>query len=225
MAKSSNQLPRVGMSPRADFLPPKVRELHEARWNRHKLAIATVIVSALCAVGYAVALNSYDNSQVNLVAHQNETQKILNSQKKYADILSLTNESNRLDSAMSVVAQRDVAWQPLLGLIKKSLPIGGNLISFSLSGTGAIESAIGSDPISKQPTAVSASIAIQSPTFQGLEFFLLDARQWPGYQSGSITGVQNKNSVYMGVVNVNLGLKVLSNRAQVDSEPAKGGNK
>jgi hypothetical protein len=210
MANSKNAFPRVGQMPSADFLPPKIRELHQARWNRHKLSIATLVVIVVSAIGLLVAQNRYDINQANLVARQNETQRILNLESRYTDIIALGNQSSRLTSALAVAHDKDIAWNGLLHLIQKSIPDNGRIAAFSLTGTGAMESTVGSDAISHAPVAVVANITLQSPTFQGIEFFLLDARQWPGYQSGSIVSLQKKDSGYLGIMSINLGKGVLS---------------
>ena len=210
MARVNNVMPRVGHTPVADFLPPRIRELHAARWNRHKLAIATVVVSVFCAVGYFIALANFNASQAHLLQMQNATQRILDSEAKYADVISLTNQATRLDSALSVVHEKDIAWRGLLLLMQKSIPSGGRLVSFSLAGSPATESTKGLDPLTSAAVVVTADVTIESPTFEGVEYYLLDARQWPGYLSGSITGIEQRAGTFVGTLNVTLGKGALS---------------
>jgi hypothetical protein len=213
MASSSNLQPKVGQIPKADFLPPRIRQLHEARWNRHKLAIATVLVSAICAVGYAMSYTAHQSSEAKLLAAQAHTQSILNAQSHFSDIVSLLNQSNRLDSALTVVQEKDVEWKSLIGLMQKSIPQGGRIANLALNGFSSLESPTGVEALSGKTVAVTVNVTLESPTYQGIEYFLLDSRQWPGYLNGTLGSISEKETSFVGELNILLDANALSSHS------------
>ncbi len=213
MASKNNVQPKVGQIPKADFLPPRVRQLHEARWNRHKLAVATVLVSAICAVGYAVSYNAFQGSQANLLAAQAQTQSILSGQSRFADIVALLNQSNRLDAALTVVQEKDVAWKTLIGLMQESLPQGGRIANLSLNGLSSMESTTSVEALTGKSVAVTVNVTLESPTYQGVEYFLLDSRQWPGYVNATLGSITDKGTSFVGELNILLDANVLSSHS------------
>ena len=220
MSKSLNRVPSLGGVPRADFLPTKIRELHAGRKNRHNLAISTLIVAALCTVGYSWSQAVWSVSDEKLSQSRQVTERILAKESRYSDIVALVQEAKGLRAAQTVTSQSEVAWNSLVNLIAKSIPEGGSLSSIDLTAPSSIESVGAKAPLTGAPLLVNATITITSPSFRGIEYFLLDARQWPGYSNAVISGVSKQGGNYVGSLTIYLDAKALNNAiglASIDS--------
>lgn len=222
MSKSLNREPIPGGVPRADFLPSKIRELHDGRKNRHKLAISTLILAALCAVGYSWSQADWLDSGHKLAKSRQVTERILAKESRYSDIVALVQEAKQLRAAGIVTSQSEVAWNSLVNLIAKSLPEGGSLSSIDLSSPSAIESVGVTAPLTGAPLLVNATVTITSPTLKGVEYFLLDARQWQGYSNAVISGVSKQGGKYVGSLTIYLDAAALNNSIGLASVETSG---
>ena len=209
MPNKVKELPSLNAIPKADFLPPRIRELHEGRKNRHNLATAALAVACLCSIATMVANTQLFAAENRLAVAEEQTSEILTQQSHYSDIVELIRDSQNLDAAYTVVSEKVVDYAKLLRQIKRSLPAGGRLIELSLASPSSTESPTSKAPLSGQDILVSAKVGMSVSEFEAVEFFLLDARQWPGYSNATITSMTKRESGYLATVVVNLGIGAL----------------
>jgi len=209
MAKDNGRLPEIGQMAKADFLPPRVKELHEGRKNRHNLAIATLIITVL-SVGTLLAFRGAESASVrNLTQIQNDAVKILDHQNAYSDMVSLIQESKDLDAAYVVASERNVDWSLLLGRIQASVPAGGSVTNLTFTSPSSENSPVANGTTGTAPVVV-VNVTVASPSMRGVEYFLLDARQWPGYENASITALSQKDGVVTVSMQLNFGAAALN---------------
>ena len=202
-------MPALGAIPHADFLPHRIRALHEIRRNRHNLAIASLAVACLCALSAMLANAQLFASETRLSLVETQTADILTQQNHYSDIVELINDSANLNAASTVVSEKEVDWATLLRQIKGSIPASGSLVDVSLTAPASNETPTITAPLTGQDILVSAKVGMSVPSFQDVEFFLLDARQWDGYSNATITSMVKKPNGYVATVVVNLGIGAL----------------
>lgn len=209
MPDKAKELPSLNTVPRADFLPPKIRELHAGRKNRHNLAVATLAVAFLCSIATMLANAQLYAAQSRLATAEEQTSEILTQQSHYSDIVELIRDSQNLDAAYTVVSEKVVDYGKLLRQVKRALPAGGRLIELSLTSPSSTESPTSKAPLSGQDILVSAKVGMNVAEFQAVEFFLLDARQWPGYSNATITSMTKRETGYLATVVVNFDIGAL----------------
>lgn len=208
MPKKTNLLLTVGQPAVADFMPQRIKDLHEGRKNRHNLAIATLIVTAVCASIFATTSAWLSVADASLRAERSSTEKILVAQSTYSDIISLLNESRILGLSYFVASEPEVNWPVLVRQLIKPMPSGVSITSVDLTGINAGAAAAAS-PFTGQAITVTADIYLEGNTFQGVEFFLLDARQWPGYMNAEIADMHKTAGGYVATVDIHLGMDAL----------------
>lgn len=213
MASTNNRLPLVGQPAVADFLPQRIRELHDGRKNRHRLAIATLVISVICAGAYFSSLAMLNLATDSLVAERKATEQIQLAQSSYSDIISLMNESHILGLAYYVASEPEVDWQTLLGLILKPLSGGAKITSIDMGGNSSTSSNA-SAPLSGQSITVTVDVNLTGKTYEGIEYFLLDARQWPGYSNAEVKDMRRTATGYVATLDVHLGLAALVDDAK-----------
>ena len=208
MDKAKNQFLSVGQPAIADFMPQRIKDLHDGRQNRHNLAIATLIVTTVCASIFAVTSAWLAVADSSLQAERSSTEKILIAQSSYSDIVSLMNESRILGLSYFVASEPEVNWPLLVRQLLRPLASGVNLTSIDLTGTssgsgGAVA------PLTGQAITVTVAVDLVGNTFEGIEYFLLDARQWPGYSNAEITEMHKTPTGYVATLDIHLGLEAL----------------
>ncbi|MEY4060734.1 MAG: hypothetical protein RIQ31_396 [Actinomycetota bacterium] len=208
MPKKTNLLLTVGQPAVADFMPQRIKDLHDGRKNRHNLAIATLIVTAVCASIFATTSAWLSVADASLRAERSSTEKILVAQSTYSDIISLLNESRILGLSYFVASEPEVNWSAVVRQLIKPMPSGVSLTSVDLTGVNAGAAAAAS-PLSGQAITVTVDIYLEGDTFQGVEFFLLDARQWPGYMNAEIADMHKTAGGYVATVDIHLGMDAL----------------
>ncbi len=208
MPSPQNSLPLVGQVAAADFLPPRIKDLHDGRRNRHKLAIATLIVTAISVTAFLASNAALNVTTESLVAERKATDKIQIAQSGYSDIVSLMHESRVLGLAYYVASEPEVDWPTLLGLILKPLSGGAKITSIDLTGTSS-SSAATTAPLTGQSITVSVAVDLTGKTYEAVEYFLLDARQWPGYSNAEVTDLHKTATGYVATLDVHLGLAAL----------------
>lgn len=213
MPRAQNKLPPVGQVAVADFLPPHVKELHEGRQNRHKLAIATLFVSAVCGVALWASSLALGVATDSLIAERKATEKIQSAQSSYSDIISLMRESRTLGLAYYIASEPEVDWPQLLSLLLKPLSGGAKITSVDLSGTTTPGDAA-SAPLSGSAITVTVDVDLSGKTYEGIEYFLLDARQWPGYSNAEVKEMRKTATGYVATLDVHLGLEALVDDAK-----------
>jgi hypothetical protein len=208
MASQQNRLPVAGQLPQADFLPPHVKELHDGRRNRHRLAIATAIVATVCGAAMLMSVAALNVATESLAAERLATQKIQVAQSSYSDIISLVHESRILGLAYYVASEPEVDWPTLVGLILRPLSGGAKITSIDLSGTSSATT-VDTAPLSGQSITVTVNVDLVGNSYSGIEYFLLDARQWPGYSNAEIKEMHRTPTGYVATLDVHLGLAAL----------------
>jgi hypothetical protein len=213
MPSMQNRLPLVGQVAKADFLPPEIKDLHDGRRNRHRLGIATLIVASVCATAYFSSTAALNVATDSLAAERKATDQIQAAQSSYSDIVSLLHESRILGLSYFVASEPEVDWPRLIGLILRPLSAGAKITSIDLTGTSSSSSA-GTAPLSGQSITVTVDVDLNGSTYEAIEYFLLDAHQWPGYSNAEIKDLHRTATGYVATLDIHLGLAALVDDAK-----------
>ena len=210
MARERNRLPRVGQTPRADFMPPRVRMLYAGRISRGRLTAVTVVVLAACALAYFGAQSLLLTSQRQLDHARAKTDEILVEQAKFSDIVTFLTESDHLGAAYVLASATETDWSSLIQDMVAGVPTGGAITSLSLEAPSAVESPTDTAPITREPVVVKALISLRTQSFVDLEYYLLNATSWKGFSNSVITSMRAKGSVFESTLTISFGVKAFA---------------
>ena len=213
MPSAQNRLPLVGQVAVADFLPQSIKDLHDGRRNRHRLAVSTLVVSVVCTSALLASVSALNAATESLLAELSATNEIQIAQSSYSDIVSLMSESRILGLAYYVASEPEVDWPRLLGLVLKPLSGGAKITAIDLSGTSS-GTVISEAPLTGQAITVTVDVDMAGLTYEAVEYFLLDARQWPGYSNAEVKDLQKTATGYVATLDVHLGLAALVDDAR-----------
>jgi hypothetical protein len=218
MANQSKIYPKIGDTPRADFLPPQVKILHDARSNRRRLGLATAVVAIVSAASFFACQSLLFASQGNLENARAQTDQILTEQSQYSDIVSLVDESKKLGAAKVVTSANEVDWSEMSKQIMNALPAGARIRELRMYGISSVETSTVADQATRAPQLATINVSIDTPTFAGVEYFLLDARQWPGYLNSSVASVQISATGFKANLLIGLGQGALVSANQSEDD-------
>lgn len=216
MAKKSHQSPTLGLLPRADFLPDRIKNLNTARTNRRWIIALSIGVLLLCAaavIGTQVLLNIGKQA---LDAEDAKTQTILEEQARYSDVLALIEKSNRLRLAYIVTSEPEVDWKGLIALATDSVPAGGTITSIHLAAPSSVQSTIVTSPLNQIPVVVSMNVTVRTQQLTGVSNFLSNAKSWPGYVDSLVSGLTRFSGGYEATLSINFGSAVLAEPSDRD---------
>lgn len=167
----------VGGSPRADLLPPSVREAIRRRPIVRRLVALVALVALVTAVGVAGATYLALNAQQALADEQRRSEDLLAQQLQFADARAVNNALNNAVTAREAATSAEVDWEALLDEIRASLPAGLVLVSVD----GATRVAPAEDEPLRQDSIGSFRINANSPTVPDVESWLIDLEGVTGY--------------------------------------------
>ncbi|GHD47212.1 hypothetical protein D9V29_05770 [Mycetocola manganoxydans] len=112
----------VGGAPRADLLPPEIRQEHKGKRTRRKLIWGVLGVVLLVFVGTGASYYLSLTSAIQLVAAQERTNELLVEQQKYTEVRVVQDELASVEAGQRVGAATEVDWKAYIDKIEASLP-------------------------------------------------------------------------------------------------------
>lgn len=167
----------VGGAPRADLLPPSVREAIKRRPLVRRLVALVLLVALVTAGGVAGATYLALNAQQALADEQRRSEDLLAQQLQFADARAINNALDNAVIAREAATSAEVDWEALLDEIRASLPPGLVLVSVD----GATRVAPAEDEPLRQDSIGSFRINANSPTVPDVESWLIDLEGVTGY--------------------------------------------
>lgn len=117
----------IGGSPRADLMPPSIRQGESARKQRGLLAIIFVAVVVLVGAAYGVAVFVASVAEDQLAAANTRTSELLLEQGDYSEVTNVQSQLDLALAAKEVGGAADVDWSTLIKDLEKALPSGSEI--------------------------------------------------------------------------------------------------
>jgi Tfp pilus assembly protein PilN len=128
--------------PQVNLLPPAVRAARSLRKVKRWLAIALVLVVALCAVGYGFSLFTESQAANQLTQAQNDTTRLEAQKQKYAEVPRVLSALAGATSARTLGMSTEVQWKGYLDAITAVLPDKVSIESFTVTGATPMTPAV-----------------------------------------------------------------------------------
>jgi hypothetical protein len=114
----------VGGPPRADLLPPEVKEEKVAKAQRRRLFGIVMLVIIAVGAGYALASVTAATSQLMLEIENERTAALLAEQTQFSEVRSLRSQVDSAKSAETILLETEIDWNEYLSLVEGTLPPG-----------------------------------------------------------------------------------------------------
>jgi len=111
----------IGGVPRADLLPPEIKQDEKNRAQRKTLIGVMIAAAVLVLLGYAGATLVATGAQAALEAENDKTATILTQQMEFAEAGSISDQITAVKSARILGMSTESDWSIFLGEFEKSL--------------------------------------------------------------------------------------------------------
>lgn len=171
----------VGGSPRADLLPPEIRNERAERRIRRRLGLGVtgVLVIVLAGTGAATALAMQAES--SLSAERARTDELLAEQGRFAKVRAVQDQVQLMKAAQRVGASTEIDWKWYLQEVQVTLPSGVTIDTVTVDAASPFE-------VYTQPTAPLQGARVATVGFTATSEVLPDLPVWltalaklPGY--------------------------------------------
>ncbi|MGY4642603.1 PilN domain-containing protein [Cellulomonas sp. URHB0016] len=122
----------VGL-PQVNLLPPEVKAARGLVNVKRWLGLSLVFVLAMAALTYGFAFLENQAAQGELADAQQENQRLMQEQAKYAEVPAVLTELNRFEKARTLGMGADILWKSYLDSIAAVLPPGVSIDTFTIS--------------------------------------------------------------------------------------------
>lgn len=112
----------VGGPPRADLLPPEIKQAKNARGQRRGLVFIVILVLAFVGVGYGATTVAAVAAQVRLDAAVADTGNLFAEKAKYAEVTQVQSQVNGVLAALRVGSSTEVNWLQQMAQAFDALP-------------------------------------------------------------------------------------------------------
>lgn len=161
----------VAGPPQVNLLPPEIREARGLKTVKRVLALALVLVVALCAVGYVFATLDKGAAADELAAAQSETARLQAEQEQYAEVPRVLGQLETTKTARELGMSTEVLWADYYGALAAVLPAEVSLDNLTITqATPATAPAAPSTPL-QAPSIGQIAFTARSTTMP-------DTAQW-----------------------------------------------
>ncbi|WP_166876998.1 hypothetical protein [Salinibacterium sp. ZJ450] len=172
----------LGGVPRADLLPPEVRNLQRGK-KAVRLALAGVVVVAIVVaggVGFGVVRSV--SSQIELQSERDRTDDLLAQQLNFAEARSVANQVDEAVLARRLATTTEIDWRAFLDEVAATLPLGVSLTEIVVDSTAPSEVEPAAEAVPLQEDWVATvTINATSLTVPNVELWLNDLEGLTGF--------------------------------------------
>jgi Tfp pilus assembly protein PilN len=162
----------LGGVPKADLLPPEVREAQRGKALVRKLLAALVGIVLLIVGGYGFATVRSLTASAMLEAEHNRTNELLTEQLTYADARRVDTEIRDAIAAREAGMVTEIDWEAYLREIDATIPTGIELTSITIDSISPAESSLVPEAPLQDESVATLTINATSRTVPDVETWL-----------------------------------------------------
>ena len=201
MSRKVDDTVTVGATPRADLLPPSVKEAIRRRPIVRRLVITVFFITVITTLAVAGAALLAVEAQTRLAQEQVRSESLLLQQLEFAEARSVSGAVDETLAARAVATASEADWSALLAEIRATLPAGVLLVSV----TGEIRTADAGEEVPLRQNSVgSFTISAISDSVPNVEAWIADLESLTGFAgiAPPVTVTGGEGSVYIVSIEV-----------------------
>lgn len=210
----------LGGEPRAQLLPPAVKQREKNRRARRLMAMFVVLAVGVAGLGIAWAYLQKTQAEQDLEAANEATTSILAQQLQYAEASQLANLVSQAASAETTVTQTEVLWAAAYIALRSHFPA-----EVTLTGYDFLVSAPWEQPLLPEGPIREPRVAVLTLDFSGDDYapvaqFVSSVSSLYAFSDVKIDSVRLVDGVYVTTVKITLDTDAISGRFAEDAQPA-----
>jgi len=202
----------VGGIPRADLLPPEIKQDEKAGKQRRGMLAILVLVLIVVALAYAGSTLVAQVAQNSLLEAENKSASLLSEQGKYAEVRTLTTKVEAAKTARLLSVVTEIDWQTFLRQIDRSLPGGSKIEDIQLSTISPIGSPDAATSPLEDIRMAEMKIQVTTGSQADLAKWLERLKAIVGYEDARPVTLETDDGGFSSQVVLHINLDALSNR-------------
>ncbi len=202
----------LGAEPRANLLPPEVRQAHQARMVRRFLALLVVVTLLFVGGGFGAAAFRGVQAQGGLDNANARTAQLQKEKLSYAEATSLSNLVKTVKAAREVAVSREVMWNTYYDAIAGVMPAGVTMISSTMLGQIPWEAEMGPVSPLRVPRVAQINFVLSSKNVIDQTSVVRNLESIGGFGDVSVDELTLVIDGYTLAVTLNLSKAALSGR-------------
>jgi hypothetical protein len=199
----------IGGTPRVSLLPPEVHARKVARRLRRRLGFGLVGAVILVAAGMGLATVSLLASQSSLAKAQTAATDLATQQSRYSAVTKLQIDSAAIKDAQATATTQEIAWQPYVSELQKTLTSGMTITAIDAS---IDEANSGAAAIPLQgPRIATLKVSVATPQ-SSISVWLISLQTLTGYVDSTPGSVKLVDGIYKVDVVLHINSDALLNR-------------
>jgi hypothetical protein len=209
----------LAAEPRAQLLPPSVKEREKARTMRRRMVMLIVLALVVAAGGIAWGVLRAAQAQLALVAAQQQTDAILAQQGQYADAARLADLATKSKEAEQIVTSTEVQWEALFAELLRYVPEDTAITGVAFQGPAPWEPAFPPEGPLREPRLAVVTLELTGLDYAGAAQFVANIPPLYGFSDVKIDSTEFKDGRYITTVKLTLTQDAASGRFASD-DPA-----
>jgi hypothetical protein len=175
----------IAAEPRADLLPPELREDRRALKTRRRLWIGALALALVMVAGTGLAAVYALHAQSNLAAEQATSTAILEQQKKYISVRSVHDKLGTIEAAQEVGTSTEIDWKKYLSAVQATLPANVKIDVVTIDSASPLAAYVQSTLPLQGSRVATLSFTAASSTLPEVPAWLDSLTSLPGYTDAS----------------------------------------
>jgi len=202
----------IGGPPRADLMPPSIRQGEAARKQRGLLAVIFVAVIVLVGAAYGVAAFMASVAEDQLADANTRTSELLLEQGDYSEVTNVQSQLDLAQAAKEVGGATDIDWETVITTLDKALPSGGRLKAVGVQVSSPVILVDQPSSVLYSPRVAKVVLKIHTKTLADVAKFERKIVTMPGFADVLPETTDVKEGVYETVLTISFNQEVLSGR-------------
>jgi Tfp pilus assembly protein PilN len=183
----TNADPRLSLGgpPRADLLPPEVKNAKVGAAIRRRISFALVITILLCGTGYALASIAASDAQAQLDAESSLTVGLLQQQGQYSEVRTVKQQLVDIAAAQQVGTSTEIDWNAYVTSLIAALPAGMGIASLEVQSSTPTEAIAAATVPLQGPRSATLTIVSAVAEFGVVSNWLDALENLPGFSDAT----------------------------------------
>jgi hypothetical protein len=202
----------LSAEPRAQLLPPSVKQREKNRATRRMMVLLVVLAVVVTGGGVAWGLLRAAQAQLSLLATQQLTDQILEQQAEYADAARMASLVTKSEEAQQVVTATEIQWASIWEELKTYVPDDSRISGVAFQAPAPWETTFPPEGPLREPRVAVVTLEIAGDGYGGAARFVEKIPAIFGFSDVKIDRTELIDGVYRTTVKITLTADAVSGR-------------
>jgi type II secretory pathway pseudopilin PulG len=211
---SAASIPGLVLSaePRAQLLPPSVKQREKNRAARRMMVLLVILAVVVTGAAVAWGVLRAAQAQLSLLASQQLTEQILEQQAEYADAARMASLVTKGEEAQQIVTATEIQWASLWAKLQSYVPEGSRISGVAFQAPAPWETSFVPEGPLREPRVAVVTLEIAGDSYAGAALLVEKIPSLFGFSDVKIDKTELIDGEYRTTVKITLAADAVSGR-------------